>query len=407
MSAVEENAGSAPTAPDAQAGSVQLDAERQRQARRYARQRQALLLVDVALGTAVVLALLFSGLGFALRDALGGAATWQPLAHWAPLQVGAYFGVLYGAYFILDLPLSFYGGYTLPHRYGLSTQNVRGWVADLLKGLGLALVFELAAVELVYALLAVTPNAWWLWVGGAMLVVTVVLANLGPVLLLPLFYKLTPLPDGELKSRLLTLAERAHTRVRGVYSMNMSARTRAANAVLAGLGNTRRIIVGDTLLESFTPDEIEVVLAHELGHQVHRDIPKLIAVQTVVTLGGLYVVNLVLHGVVAAVPSYHGLADAATMPLLATLGAFGLVTMPLTNGYSRWVEQRADAYALETTRNVPALISAMTRLANQNLAEADPAPWVELLLHDHPSTARRIAFARRYAAAHGLHSSAP
>lgn len=410
MSAAEEDAGSAPPppAPDTPAGAVQLDAERQRQARRYARQRQALLLVDLALGAAVVLALLFSGLGFALRDALAGAATWQPLAHWAPLQAGAYFGVLYGAYFILDLPLSFYGGYTLPHRYGLSTQQVRGWVADLLKGLALSLVFELAAVELVYALLAVTPNAWWLWVGGAMLVVTVVLANLGPVLLLPLFYKLTPLPDGELKSRLLALAARAHTRVRGVYSMNMSARTRAANAVLAGLGNTRRIIVGDTLLESFTPDEIEVVLAHELGHQVHRDIPKLIAVQTVVTLGGLYVVNLVLHAVVAAVPSYHGLADAATMPLLAaTLGAFGLVTMPLTNGYSRWVEQQADAYALETTRNVPALISAMTRLANQNLAEADPAPWVEFLLHDHPSTARRIAFARRYAAAHGLHSSAP
>jgi STE24 endopeptidase len=407
--AVEEGEGSAAaSAADRPAGDIQLDAERQRQAQRYARQRHVLLLVNLALGAVVVLALLLSGLAFALRDALAGAARWQPLTHWAPLQVAAYFGVLYGAYFLLDLPLSFYGGYTLPHRYGLSTQRLRGWVADLGKGLALSVVFELAAVEFVYALLAVTPNAWWLWVGGAMLLVTVVLANLGPVLLMPLFYKFTPLPDGDLKSRLLALAERAHTRVRGVYSMNLSTRTRAANAGLTGLGNTRRIVVGDTLLESFTPDEIEVVLAHELGHQVHHDIPMLIAVQTGVTLGGLFVVNLVLHAVVATVPAYHGLADVATITLLAaTLGVFGLVMLPLTNGSSRWAERRADGYALETTHNVPAFISAMTRLANQNLAEAEPAPWIEFLLHDHPSTGRRIAFAHRYAAEHGSHSSVP
>jgi STE24 endopeptidase len=400
--AAEEAPGARPTG-DASAGSAHLDAERQRQARRYARQHHILLLVDLALGGAVVLGVLLTGLGFTLRDALAATAGWQPLARWAPAQIAAYFGVFYGVYFVLDLPLSFYGSYVLPHRYGLATQKLGGWVADLLKGLALSLVFALAAVELVYALLAVTPTWWWLWVGGAMLVFTVVLANLAPVLLLPLFYKLTPLPDGELKSRLLALAARARTRVRGVYSMNLSARTRAANAALMGLGNTRRIVVGDTLLQTFTPDEIEVVLAHELGHQVHRDIPKQVAFQTVVTLGGLYLVNLALRAVVDAVSGYHGLADVATMPVLAAaLGMFGLVTMPLTNGFTRWVEHQADVYALETTRNVPAFISAMTRLANQNLSEADPAPWIEFLLYDHPSVGRRIAFARRYAAAHGL-----
>lgn len=400
MRAVAEDAANALPPGDAVATEVRLDDERQRQARRYARQHHVLLLADLMLGAAGLLVLLFSGLSFSLRDALAPSAAWQPIAHWAPLQVAAYFGVLYAVYFVLDLPLSVYGGFVLPRRYGLTTQTLGGWALDLVKGLALSLVFEVAAVEVVYGLLALSPNAWWLWVGGVMLVFTVLLANLAPVLLIPIFYKLTPLPESELKSRLLALAAQARTRVRGVYSLNMSAKTTAANAMLAGLGNTRRIILGDTLLQNFTPDEIEVVLAHELGHQVHGDIPRMIAVQTGATLGGLYLVNVALHVIVASVPAYHGLTDVATMPLIAAaLGIFGFVTMPLTNGLSRRAEQQADAYALDTTHNTAAFIAAMTRLANQNLAEAEPAPWVEFLLHDHPSIGRRLAFARRYAAA--------
>jgi STE24 endopeptidase len=174
-----------------------------------------------------------------------------------------------------------------------------------------------------------------------------------------------------------------------------------------GLGNTRRIVIGDTLLREFTPDEIEVVMAHELGHQVHHDIAKLVAVQSVVTLGGLFVVNLALHAVVGRVSGYHGLADAATMPLIgAALGVFGLVVMPLGNGFSRWVEHRADAYALEVTGAVTAFLGAMTRLANQNLAEEQPPSWVEFLLYSHPSVGHRLSFGRQYAAEHG-YSSAP
>ena len=398
---IDHGGASTPAPESTTATELQLDDGRQRQARRYARQHHALMLTQFVMGALGIVVLLVTGLSFSLRTALAGTAAWQPIAHWAPVQVAAYFGVLYAVYFVLDLPLTYYGGFVLSHRFGLSTQTLGGWIRDLVKGLALSLVFELAALELVYALLALTPDAWWLWVGGTLLVFTVLLANLAPVLLLPIFYTLTPLPESELKARLLALAARTHTRVRGVYSMNMSAKTTAANAMLAGLGNTRRIILGDTLLDKFTPDEIEVVLAHELGHQVHADIPKLIAVQTSVTLGGLYLVNVALHQVVAHVHAYHGLADVATLPLIAAaLGVFGLVTMPLTNGFGRLVERQADAYALDTTHNTAAFIAAMTRLANQNLAEAEPAPWVEFLLHDHPSIGRRLAFARRYATAH-------
>jgi STE24 endopeptidase len=375
-----------------------LDTARQQQAHRYARQRHTLALVNLGVTAAIICVLLFTGLAFALRDALA-FASWEPLAGWQPLRIGLYFLVLFVASSLLTLPLSYYSGYILPHRYGLSTQTLGGWVRDLLKGLAISLPFELVAVLFVYFLLAATPATWWVWTGIAMLCFTVLLTNLAPVLLLPLFYKLTPMPEGDVRERALALARQANTRVRGIFSMNMSAKTTAANAMVMGLGNTRRIVIGDTLLNRYSPDEIEVVLAHELGHQVHHDIPKLILVEVLTTLSGLFVVNLVLHTVVANVHAYHSLADAATMPLVAAaLGIFALITLPITNGFSRHVEHQADVYALETTDKADAFVSAMTRMANQNLAELEPSPVIEFLLYNHPATGRRITFGQQYAA---------
>ncbi|MFI5276568.1 MAG: M48 family metallopeptidase [Ktedonobacterales bacterium] len=375
-----------------------LDADRQEQARRYSHQQQWLSLAGLALSAALVGVLLFSGLSFWLRDTLAVVPAWQPFADWAPLRVGAYFLALFIAAFVIGLPLSYYSGYVLSRRNGISTQSLGGWLADEAKGLLLSLVFELLAVEGLYALLAASPRWWWLWAGAALLCLTTLLANLAPVLLLPIFYKLTPLPDGEVKSRSLALATQAHLRVRGIYSMNMSARTTAANAMVMGLGATRRIVIGDTLLDHYTPDEIETVVAHELGHQAHWDIPKLILTQSAIMLGGLAIVQFILSATLGAVSQYHGLADPATMPLIAaTLGVFGLVTLPLSNGFSRWVEHRADVYALRATGMTGAFISAMTRLANQNLAEAYPSPIIEFLLYNHPSIGRRLAFGRAWA----------
>ena len=386
-------------APDAPAT---LDTGRQAEARRYARQRQTLSLVSLGLTAALVAIFLFTGLNFWLRDALTFVPAWAPAWGWQPLRVAAYTLALLLISIVLSLPLDYYSGHVLPRRYGLSTQTRAAWALDELKGTALSLVFEVVAVVAIYALLAASPDLWWLWAGLGMLVFTVLLANLAPILLLPLFYKLTPLPDGEVKRRALALAERARTRVRGIYAMKMSEKTTAANAMVMGLGNTRRIIIGDTLLDHYTPDEIEVVVAHELGHQVHRDIPKLIAMQTVATLGGLFVASLALAAILHADPRYHGLADPATLPLLGVaLGVFSLVTMPLVNGVSRWIETQADVYALETTGKTAAFISAMTRLANQNLAELEPAPWVEFLLYNHPSIGKRLAMGREYATREG------
>ena len=374
-----------------------IDVARQQQARRYARQRQILSLVGLAISTLFVVVLLVGGLGFGLRDALAGVPSWQPVRGWDVWRVAVYFLIIGAAGSLLTLPTSFYSGFVLSRRYGMSTQSFGSWLLDRVKGLAVSLPIELAAVEFVFWLLAAAPSLWWLGTARAMRLFPALAANLAPILLLPLFFKLTPLPEGETRSRALELARIAGTRVRGIYSMNMSAKSTAANAFVIGLGNTRRVVLCDTLLDHYTPDEVEVVVAHELGHQAHGDIPKLILVETVTTLAGLFLVNLVLHAVIGHVSAYHGLADPATMPLIAAaLGVFALVTMPITNGYSRHVEHQADVYALKVTGKRDAFISAMTRLANQNLAELQPARLVEVFLYNHPSTGSRIAFAREW-----------
>ena len=141
---------------------------------------------------------LLGGLNFRLRDALAPSGAWQPIRGWSPLFLALYFLVFFAAALVLGLPLTYYGGYILPHRYGLSRQSLAGMVADMAKGLAFSLPVELAAVLFVYLLLALAPTTWWLWTGLALLAFMVLLANLAPVLVFPLFFKLTPLPEGEL-----------------------------------------------------------------------------------------------------------------------------------------------------------------------------------------------------------------
>jgi len=363
--------------------------EKQKKAREYARIRRRLMLVDLAIGGAYTLAWLVFGWAIGLRTALENITT-------NPWLLVALFALVFGGiYAILNLPLSYYSGFVLPHRFGQSNETLRGWITDQVKAMLISAPLGLFLLEIVYWLLRTAPETWWLWVGLILLVFQVLLTNLAPVLIMPLFNKFVPLGEehADLAARLVRLAERAKTRVRGVYQFDMSRRTKSANAALTGLGGTRRIILGDTLITEFTPDEVETILAHELGHHVHRDIPIGIAVETVITLVGLYLASLVLAWGVAAT-GLRGPADVASLPLLSLVfGFYGLLVMPLTNAYMRHRERRADEYALQMTGNGPAFASALTRLANQNLAEVDPEPWVEFLLYSHPALNKRIRMA--------------
>jgi STE24 endopeptidase len=370
----------------------QLDPERQERAKEYARIQRRLMLIELGLGGAYALAWLIVGWSNALKTVL-----LQWTANEWLLVAG--FGLIFGlGYFLLGLPLSYYEGFVLPHRYDLSTQNLQGWILDQLKGILVGGLLGGLVLEIIYAVLRIAPDTWWLWAAAILLVFNVILANLAPVLLMPLFFKFEPLGEeyAELKERLIRLAEDAGAHVRGVYKFDMSRRTKAANAALTGLGNTRRIILGDTLLDEFSNDEIETVLAHELGHHVNKDIPIGIAVESVTTLLGLYLASLVLEWGVGLF-GFNGPADIAGLPLfILVIGLYSLITMPLSNAFSRWRERRADRYALQTTHKPEAFASAMTRLANQNLADADPEPWVEVLLYSHPALSKRIAMAHQF-----------
>jgi STE24 endopeptidase len=364
-----------------------LDPEKQKQAKQYARIRRRLWLVDTMISTLYFLAWIVFGWAISLRERLSTVTTNEWLL--VPLFV-AIFG---GIFFVLNLPLGYYSGFVLPHRFGQSNQTLKDWIVDQVKGMAVGLPLGLILIEFLYLALRVTGGLWWLWAAGGLLIFNVLLINLAPILIMPLFNKYVPLGEEhkDLADRLLRLAERANTKVRGVFKFDMSKRTKSANAALTGIGNTRRIILGDTLINEFTPDEIETVLAHELGHHVHRDIPVLVTFGMLSTTFGLYLASLGLAWAIG-VFGFASPADVAALPALGLiLGAYDLVTMPLNNAVSRWRENMADDYALQSTGKNDAFASAFTRLANQNLGEVDPEKWVVFMFYSHPPLGERIA----------------
>ncbi|HLQ31556.1 MAG TPA: M48 family metallopeptidase [Chloroflexota bacterium] len=352
-----------------------LDPARQRLAKTYAKQKRALMFAGVFLALAYLVGWQV-GLSLAGLHVFGAAAI-----------IALFVGIVAG-WEIVSLPNDWIG-YQLSRGYGLSTQTVRSWFADKLKALALLIVIGGAMVELTYLFMRLQPAWWWLIDAGVLLLFTVILANLAPVLIAPLFFKFTPLDDPELTQRLVELARNAGAKVRGVFTMHLSAKTTAANAALMGWGNTRRIVVGDTLTHNFTHDETEAVLAHELGHHVHRDIWRAIALQSLTTVAALWLTDICF--LVLQAHGFDELQDAQNMPVIGLLfGFWTAVFTPLTNWASRVAERRADAYALRMATRPRAFVASMIRLANQNLAEVDPPRWVELLLHDHPAIKRRI-----------------
>ena len=371
--------------------SIELDPERQKRAKQYARIKRRLMLLDLSISGFYLLAWLLLGWSKALQDWLLQYTTNDWL-------LVAFFVIIFGGIlFIINLPLSYYQGYILPHRFDISNQKLSTWIMDELKGILVGGVIGMIVLETVYAILRAYPITWWLWAAAILLIFNVILANIAPTLIMPLFNKFVPLGEehAELAERLMSLAKRSGTYVRGVFKFDMSKRTKQANAGLTGLGNTRRIILGDTLITQFTTDEIETVMAHELGHQVNKDIPFGILFGSFITLMGLYLASVGLNWGVTYF-NFESVADIAAFPLFVlVLGLFGLATMPLENGFSRWRERRADVYALTLTHNGKAYASALKRLANQNLADAEPEAWVEWLLYSHPALGKRIAMAER------------
>ena len=264
------------------------------------------------------------------------------------------------------------------------------WAAEYLKGSMAVLVLGPLCAVVLYGLVAAWPTQWWLVAGGLSSALVVCAVRTGPVVL-PWIARVEPLARPELRARLQHLTARAGAAVR-VQQYRLRRGTARANAALVGLGRTRRILLSDRLVEDYSDDEIEVVLAHEIAHQVHRDIWKGMAADVAMILVGFFAASRALATLGPSL-GLRGPTDAAGLPLVLLAGsAMALSVVPLVNIWSRHLERRADRFALRMTQNPAAFISAIRRLGAQHLAER-PSRLTALLLYSHPPVHERIASA--------------
>ncbi len=318
------------------------------------------------------------------------------LARCCSLRLSALLLILLALQFAVSSPLTFYSSYVLERRFELSTLNFGGWLWRLVKQGLVVGVISLVVVVGLYWIIWTVGAAWWLVAAAAFFVVSVVLGQLAPVLILPLFYHIEKLDVPGLTDRLARLAEGTGLSIEGVYRMDLSAETVKANAMLAGVGRTRRVLLGDTLLKPFQPEEIEVIFAHEIGHHVFHHIRKLVVLGLLSSAAGFWICDRLLTGWV----HWHGGAidyadlPVATLPLLLWLLAIlGLLAEPLQNALSRHFERQSDRYALRRTGMVEAYRSAFQKLARQNKGDPNPHWLAVLLFHSHPPIAERLAMA--------------
>lgn len=362
------------------------------EAKRYGRCNLAGTLVDkfVDLAFMVVVAL---GLAQPLDAWLSG---WPLLDASRSLRLVALLAIVFGLNVLISLPLSFYSGHVLEHRFRLSNQTFLAWLWRYAKRAALAGTFGVILFVGLFWLIWTTGPYWWLTAAAAFFVVSVVLGQLAPVLILPLFYKVQRLDVAELGDRLGRLVEGTGLSIEGVYRIDLSRETTKAGAMLAGLGRTRRVLLGDTLLDRFTPEEIEVVFAHEVGHHVYRHIRKLILAGLFSSAAGFWICDRILAawaGTGADGLDYANLPVAAAGMVMLMLTVFATVVEPLQNSISRRYERQCDRYALRQTGVKAWYLSAFRKLARMNKADPDPH-WLEVFLfHSHPPIGRRLALA--------------
>ena len=370
--------------------------ENPERAKAYNRAKQQLMLASMVLSAAGGALLIISRIPVRLNQR-GQRLTRNRFAQ------RSYFTIVITVFDLLaSLPLSFYSGFILEHRFELSNQTKRGWLVEQGKGLLLALPFATLIANVMLEIIERWPKRWWMITTALALPFTVLLSQLAPVLIAPLFNRYETLRNRQLAERLKALAANSGINVANVMQMDMSKQTKKANAFFAGMGRTRRIVLADTLLENFTDDEIEVIVAHEIAHQAHRDLWRFVALGTVFTAALSFAVDRIAGQIIRRFGRRIGItrmSDVTVLPLLSwLLSLVGLVLAPIQNGYSRRIERRADQYALELTNDAAAFASAMQRLGDLNLSDPNPSALVKYALYSHPPIAERIAHAERFAA---------
>jgi STE24 endopeptidase len=365
-----------------------LDQEKQTQAIRYEKEKRLLGLLSLCLSLAFLLAFYFSG--------------WSSrLAHLFPDQSVIYAFIVYvivfqTALFVFGFPLSYYSGYIHEHKWRFSNHTKKSWLWEQMKSTMVGFIIFLLLLGMLFWILERYPHEWW-WIAGiAMAFVSAIFATLFPVVILPIFNKYTPIEDHELTDPLENILSEGGLKSSGFFMEDMSRQTKKENAFLAGLGRTRRVVLGDNLMDNMTVPEIVAIIAHEVGHYQHRHIWKHIVLGTLQQLVVFYSLNIIMKAVFPAFLTSTR-ANLALFPFFAILmgGLSGFLFGPLSNALSRHFERQADRYALTSISDKDFFITALVGLANRNLANAYPAWWVKLLYYSHPPIGERLLMAER------------
>jgi len=358
-------------------------------AKSYSNQKYLLSIIDMFYSIALLLVFLGSGLSLFLENLIGyfGIAGY--------LSIPVFLLIILFAYYLLSLPLNFYAGFTLEHKFSLTKQKVSSWWLDQLKSAVLGYIIFLILISCFYWILA-NFSQWWLVVSIFWIAFSVVLAKLTPVLIIPLFFKYRKLEDEVLRQRIFNLAQKMQVKLLDVFEIDFSKKTLKANAAFCGMGKSKRVILADTLKDKYTYDEIEAILAHEFAHFQRKHILKLIIINSLLTLGLFYLIfrtNAYFLGVFRL----DSLGQLASLPLVFLYFAiFGIISRPLEAYVSRRFEREADSLALKVTRNKEAFVSLMDKLAGQNLADRNPHPLIKFFFFDHPPIDERIETAKSY-----------
>jgi len=305
----------------------------------------------------------------------------------------ALFTIISGAVLsVLFFPLKYYVEFHLEHKYNLSNQTFIKWIWEDLKGLIVGILIGMPILFIFYFSLTTFGGYWWLPFSLIMFVVSVLLAKIVPIVILPLFYKISPLENADLKTRIFALSSDVGMKVENIFSFNMSKNTKKANAAFTGLGKTKKIILGDTLLAEYTNDEIETVIAHELGHYKHKHIIKNIMISTVISFLMFFSIA-VLFDVSLRWFGFNSRTEIASMPVLVLWSMLiGLILTPIGNVISRKFEYQADNYAVKSTGKKKDFIETLNKLTKQNLGDEEPHPLVEWFFYSHPSVKKRISY---------------
>jgi STE24 endopeptidase len=365
-----------------------LDKEKQEEARRYEKEKRLLGLCGLILSLGVLVAFYSSGLSSGLANLFSD----KPVIYAFFIYVLVFQAVL----FVFAFPLNFYSGYIHEHKWHFSNHTKRSWLWEQMKSYMVGQVIFLFLLGMLFWILERYPQQWW-WIAGiAMAFVGAIFATLFPVLILPIFNKYTPVENNELTDALDRILSDGGLKSSGFFVEDMSRQTKKENAFLAGLGRTRRVVLGDNLIKNMTVPEIVSIIAHEVGHYKNRHIWKHIILGTLQQLVVFFCLNLILK---AVFPSFLSStrANLSLFPFFAILmGALSCFLFgPLSNAISRRFESQADRYALRTITDNDAFLTALAGLANRNLSNAYPNWWVKLLYYSHPPIGERLLLAEQ------------